>query len=398
MKATLSSLGLAALLLFPSCDRREELAGPALKGAIRSFLASDSTEPVFSGNPSEIQALILSILSEGKGGRPGQDTAYITGLDGKKRALGIHAPQSYSPSRPVPLVLWLHGGVNGDKQDRGAEVAYYFAKEADSLYFIFAAVSGERGATWFDPIGIGNVREAVRTLKLRYNVDDNRVILAGVSDGGVGCYISGMHYPADFAGYIVCSASPDLLPALGVPFLPANMRLRQWLIIHGGRDRLFPGERIKEYVSLFRTFKAPLAFHYHDTAGHGLEYMALEKPFVMDFIRDVRREAMPSVLALQAAGPMALSWIRVDSTDGTASLRAEKRADTVMVTSEKILRFSLLACTPLFRFNERIVVVINGNKAVSRTCAPDPLALLSREKARPDKAIMPFCILEFTVE
>jgi len=42
---------------------------------------------------------------------------------------------------------------NGTKQDRGAEAAHYFAKESDSLYFLFAAVSGEVVQTWFDEVG-----------------------------------------------------------------------------------------------------------------------------------------------------------------------------------------------------------------------------------------------------
>ena len=305
----------------------------------------------------------------------------------------------------MPVVLWLHGGVNGTRQDRGAEVAHYFANESDSLYFIFAAASGERGATWFDEVGIRNILQSLHYIKSRYNVDDNRVILAGVSDGGTGCYVSGMNYPDEFAGYLVCSASPSLLPMMGIPVLPGNMRLRPWHIVHGGKDHLYPGEEMKALMEKFKAMGIPLTFHYYPDMPHGLDYMPMEKPAVMDFFRTTVRNPQPAEIQFETYSGMKVSWLSVDSllppppfSENTpASIHARISGNRVEIRSTGVRVLSIYAAAPLFNAGEELHVVWNGKNAFQGRAQLDTDVMLETAGRWRDRAFLPFCRLELAL-
>ncbi len=333
-----------------------------------SAVSKDISTPDFKGNPEEISLYIKQILSEYPQVRTGQDTAYLTGTDGMKRALGIHVPQSYTPDHPMPAVIWLHGGVNGDRKDRGAEVAHYFAKESDSLYFLFAAVSGERGATWFDETGISNIQMALHYLKTHYNIDDDRVILSGVSDGGTGCYVSGMNYPDEYAGYIICSSSPEILPMMGIPFLAGNMRLRSWHIVHGGHDRLYPGEKIKTIVEQLKSLGIKITFDYYEQMPHGLDYMPQEKPAIMQFIKSTFRVPCPKDISFETFNRMKVAWLSVDSIippqsfgeTSPGSIEGHFKGNILLLSSKGIRAISLYIPVELLDFNKKVQVLWNG--------------------------------------
>ena len=397
------SVPLLLLLLACACDRRPLLTGETLLKAVNTYLhTEDSLPPRFKADPDSLAPALRTVLSHGISRRTGQDTLFITGSDGKKRALGLHIPVSYSPERPLPVVLWFHGGVNGFRQDRGAEVAHFFAKESDSCYFLFAALSGERGATWFDAVGIGNILSALRLLKLTYNIDDNRVILAGVSDGGTGCYLSGMTYPGPFAGYVVCSGNPEVLPSLGLPLLPANMRLRPWLIVHGGQDRLYPGERMLSMADLFRQAEIPMTFHYHLESGHDFqEYYAAERSALLAFFTTTRRPDVTNHVAFQALQPLRLNWLSIDSVEETACadqpavISAFLTGDTVKVNTLHVAAFSLLPVPPFFHPGKNLQIILNEKPFASLRMKATSDAILSFARKDPDKSFLPFCCLAF---
>jgi predicted esterase len=396
---------LASLFILPffiaGCVRKPLISGNALKEKIASYLQRPGPPPDFRADAGEALSLVREALVPGAGARKGQDTVFLKGTDGKKRALGLHVPVDYTPVKPVPLLIWLHGGVHGTRQHRGAEVAHYFARESDSCYFIFAAVSGEQGATWFDETGIKNILESLEYIRSHYNIDDDRVFLAGVSDGGSACYVSGSLYPDNFAGYIVCSGSPGLARVLGLPFLPVNMKLRKWFVIHGGRDRLYPGEAVQPVIEGLAGQGVAVQFHYYENLGHGLDYMPMEKPHVLRFIREARRDPCPDGLVFECVVPMRVSWLRADVLIGNTTVRparisARKSGTRVDVTSQRVRAFSLYCVPPLFRPGEKIEVFLNGERLGSRTCRPDLAFLLNFAARTRDKSFVPFCRLEFT--
>jgi dienelactone hydrolase len=119
---------------------------------------------------------------------------YISDVDGSPQPYGLEIPDDVDVSKPTPLVIWLHG--RGD--------------EATDLYFIKGRDGGKRGelqpkgaivmhafgrqCVGWKSAGEIDVLEAIASVKKRYSIDDNRILLAGFSMGGAGTWHIGAHY------------------------------------------------------------------------------------------------------------------------------------------------------------------------------------------------------------
>ena len=62
-------------------------------------------------------------------------------------------------------------------------------------------------APWWSDDQVLSFRAIVDQLKRKYNIDENRVVVAGVSDGGTGAYYIAMRETTLFAGFCRLTAS-----------------------------------------------------------------------------------------------------------------------------------------------------------------------------------------------
>jgi dienelactone hydrolase len=123
--------------------------------------------------------------------------AYISPVDGSVQPFGLIIPESYS-GRPVRLDLVMHG--------KGAtlnEVSFIAAHDGlqpvpAGQDFITLEVFGRTnpGYRW---AGEADVFEALASVRRRYNIDPQRIVLRGFSMGGHGVWHIGLHYPGMWA-------------------------------------------------------------------------------------------------------------------------------------------------------------------------------------------------------
>ena len=123
--------------------------------------------------------------------------AYISPVDGSVQPYGLIIPESYS-GRPVRLDLVMHG--------KGAtlnEVSFIAAHDGSQPVpadqdFITLEVFGRTnpGYRW---AGEADVFEALASVRRRYNIDPQRIVLRGFSMGGHGAWHVGLHYPGMWA-------------------------------------------------------------------------------------------------------------------------------------------------------------------------------------------------------
>ncbi len=210
----------------------------------------------------------------------------LPGLDGKARALGIFVPSGYNGKKAAPLFVWLHGGTNRPEPDRGAGAVSFFADQAEKAGILCAAPSAQRGATWFDPVGFAAILNAVQYMKSHYAVDNNRIFVAGSSDGATACYLLAQRAPPQLnaAGFVVCSGYPYLLDRLGVNFDPKACARFRWFIVHSGKDHLYPLVDVRKAVAALRAAGGPVVFHQYPDLPHGLDYAQTEKPLILKWI------------------------------------------------------------------------------------------------------------------
>ena len=91
-------------------------------------------------------------------------------------------------------------------------------------------------------------------MKRSYNVDENRVYLTGISDGGTGAYFFAFREPTAFASFLPLNGQMLVLsnPSTLVDgdLYPGNAVNRPLFAVNGGRDRLYPAAGVRRVMSL----------------------------------------------------------------------------------------------------------------------------------------------------
>lgn len=124
--------------------------------------------------------------------------AYHSTIDGSVQPYGLEIPKDLDLSKPVPLYVWLHG--RGDTTTDMHFVAERMSRKGQ------IAPAGAivlhpfgRHCLGFKSAGEIDIFEAIDSVKHRYNIDPDRVILIGFSMGGAGAWHIGAHYADQFA-------------------------------------------------------------------------------------------------------------------------------------------------------------------------------------------------------
>lgn len=173
----------------------------------------------------------------------------------------ISIPRNYSPSRPVPLILALHFGVQGgNAAGAGGDVVQILIGPAlAKLGAIIVAPDSVRG-DWSTPENEKAVNALLDTVLAHYSIDQKKVVVTGFSMGGTGSWHLAEKFPERFsaaipvAGRPPASASGWRLPVLAihsrddqvVPFGPAEARIAQ-LQKAGVNAKLIPLTGITHY-------------------------------------------------------------------------------------------------------------------------------------------------------
>ena len=194
---------------------------------------------------------------------------------GSRGGYTLYVPEYYEPGRAWPLVVALHGGAGA-----GRAFLWSWLRDARAAGAILAAPTA-RGDTWAlqgEDIDSPNLTRVVHDIHARWNVDPERLLLTGMSDGGTFCYVSGLEAgspfthlaPAAAAFHPMLAAFADAERLDGLPIH----------IAHGVHDWMFP-------VDMAREAQATLA-----AAGAKVTYRELA-----DLSHCYPRELNPEILA-----------------------------------------------------------------------------------------------------
>jgi predicted peptidase len=204
---------------------------------------------------------------------------------------GVYVPTNYNSSKSYPLVIYLHG--KSDTLSRNLVWYQYPAELGDPAIVLTPKCpiteTGEWGNSWSpgDPPMIKKTFEIMDSIKNRYNIDENRIYIYGISMGAIGTFGLIQKYPEKFAaGYAICGwGNPKIAPQLAqVPF---------W-IFHGDQDDVVPVEGSRG------VYKAVLDFggkQIHYTEFKGVKHDAqnyVDNKAIIDWILSKRKTSNAS--------------------------------------------------------------------------------------------------------
>jgi phospholipase/carboxylesterase len=182
---------------------------------------------------------------------------------GSRGGHSLYVPEYYTPDRSWPLVMALHGG-----HGHGRAFLWSWLRDARSRGAILVTPTAT-GPTWAlmgedtDTPNLGRILQSVRQ---RCNVDPERLLLTGLSDGGTFCYVTGLESTSPFTHLAPVAAAFHPLMA-GVADAERLRRLPVYLV-HGRLDWMFPVEVARHAQQALSIAGAAVTYRELDDLSH----------------------------------------------------------------------------------------------------------------------------------
>lgn len=327
-----------------------------------------------------------------------------TNADGTPHPYLLLVPETYDPARPYPLRIWLHGGISRPAHTTpgGWWREVDRVRSEERLVLIPASWNASK---WWAGSQVENLAGLLAELKGLYNVDESRVSLLGISDGGSGVYFHASRATTPYAGFVPLIGHVAVVnnPAIGADgeVYARNLLNKPFYIVNTERDRLYPYRTVSPYVEEWEKAGGRLTFRPIDGAGHDLSWMPDEEPRLGGWLDSLERDPLPDTIAWEtertdrynrahwveivelgaARGETEFARIRgLGHRVPSGRLRVVRDGNRVEVETEGVRAYRLLISPDEFDLAEPIEVLTNGKRSFRERVTPD-LEVLRRWNA-----------------
>lgn len=319
-----------------------------------------------------------------------------TGSNGLRYPFMILVPENYAPEREWPLRFELHGGMGAEEwTELDGSWTGGWNRSPDALMILPA---GWWDSMWWTAGQVENFEALLARVKRTYNVDENRVFLAGASDGCVGAFFNAFRTPDRWSCFAGSVGSPDRLTRddlkVDGQMHPANLRDQRLRLFYGGRDPLNPLEPTRRYMELLQGHGADLVYTVNAKDRHDLNLSDEQIGEFIDFMWSSRRDPLPDRISWSTERTDRYnrrSWLVIDALtepdkgeepDRTGILPRwgssyqlrtkappprrwgrvdlERDGNTIRATTTRVARFTLLLSPDEVDFEKPVRVVANG--------------------------------------
>ena len=316
----------------------------------------------------------------------GQQESVRIGVDGTRYPFVYLIPETYDSTRSYPVEFMLHGGVSRPQWGPGGEWwrrGYDSLKQEDRIVVVPAAWNT---AFWWYENQADNLPLILRELKQTYNIDDNRVTLTGVSDGGTGAYFFAFKQSTEWAAFLPYIGHPGVLrnpqSGPGYKLYFENLMSRPLYIVNGENDPLYPVSSIEPFINILQEANIEHVFRAIEGGGHNTNWLPEEQPMIEQFKLDNPRDPFPTELRWVTDRSdrynrnlwMRIEELAVEGQPGLMSITQEGNSFTV--TAESVDAFTLLLNPEQIDFSEEVRVVVNGRPLFIGQVAEDMNTLL----------------------
>jgi dienelactone hydrolase len=319
----------------------------------------------------------------------------------------VDVPADYDPARKWQLRVQLHGGVgrpspNAQPPGRQTAPAGRTPNRIEGEKQIYLHPSGWIAAQWWDEEQVDNILRAVDTLKRKYNIDESRVYLTGISDGATGVYYIALKEPNPWSSYLPLNGSLAVLrnPDNGADGeMHGNNFINAPLyVVNGENDPLYPVAQVEPHIAWLKKMGVNVTFRPQAGAVHNTAWWPAERAPFERFVHDHPRAAHPPALSWETERVdrfnrnrwLVINELRADESRATALtdpgfFRHTKRSGRVDIrrkgnSFDAIVRdvaaFTLLLSPDAIDFTRPVVVTVNGKQAFSGTVKKDPVTVM----------------------
>ncbi len=237
--------------------------------------------------------------------------------DGVVRPYAMYVPSDYNPGIETPLLVHLHGivgrpNIEIDLKTYVGDSAIMSVAEQRGWLVLFPF--GQQGATWWDKVGMDNVMTQIRALKSKFNIDDNRVFLSGISDGASAAFLYAMVRPDDFAAYAALNGSMGVgSEDGGFSTYAPNLSNTYVYATTASRDKYYPTSQMQRAIRMARQAGANI-YHHQLDGEHIASIFTYDYAVIFDSLQQHPRNPFPETIYWETATPEygACRWLTID--------------------------------------------------------------------------------------
>ncbi len=215
--------------------------------------------------------------------------AYRSAVDQTVQPYRLFVPEAYTPSKPNPLIVALHG-MGGDENSMfelyGAGA---LKREAERLGFMVACPKGRDTASMYRGLAEQDVMDVLAEVRRDYNIDSGRIFLMGHSMGGYGTWSVAMSHPEVFAALGPISGG-------GNPAGMAKIAAIPEYVVHGDNDPTVPVSMSRIMVEAGKAAGAKIVYVEVPGGNHGSVVVPQLRP-MLEFFAQQRRNDVPPAAA-----------------------------------------------------------------------------------------------------
>ena len=321
-------------------------------------------------------------------------------------------PAEYTPSKRWALRVSLHGGV-GRAAPKPGDPVRPLANRIPAGPEIVLHPRAWGGTEWWKREAVDNLYALVDRLKRRYNIDERRIYITGISDGGTGAYFYGMRSATMWAACLPLNGHPSVLanPDTGVDgeLFSGNLASCPLHAVNGGRDRLYPAASVAPLIEMFKKGGIPVSWQVYPEANHDTSWWPEEQARFEAFLAAHPRVAHPEAVSWETertdrynrfrwlvvdrlgrrpsdvdlpdvnefSPNPAMSLPLFDRSQPSGRVDARRTGNRFDVKTRGVQAFTLLLSPDVIDFEKPVQVTVNGTRAFAGAVTRDVTTLLT---------------------
>ena len=214
----------------------------------------------------------------------------------------LDVPDGYDPRRSYPVRFQLHGGIGAREDNRPLRDPGLGDLRGPRDSVIYVQPTSWIDVPWWTSSQVVNLRTILENVKRSYNVDENRVSISGVSDGGTAGYYVAMRDATPYASFASFIGSLMLLASRTLSLgdlYPNNLVNRPFFVVNGGRDHLYPADDIETTVRYLKSGGVAVEYLPIPDGGHNTFWWPAVQPAFERFVAAHPRDPLPDRVTWQ---------------------------------------------------------------------------------------------------
>lgn len=304
-----------------------------------------------------------------------QVVTFHSNVDDTEQPYGVYIPKNYDANKKYPLVIMLHGagsnhrlalrrvfGKSNANGETDVEASKVFPAFKDVDYVV--ATPYARGTMGYQGVAEKDVMDVLADVKKRFNIDEDRTYLTGLSMGGGGTLWIGLTRPDIWAAIApVCPAPPA-----GAEDLVRNALNYPAWFHHGDKDPAVPVAVSRDWVAKLKELGSNADYTEYPGVGHDSWVNAYADAQIFDWFSKFKRDRYPARVRFASYNYKynKAYWVTLDHyVPGViAEIDVKFTApNTIDIITAHLAGFTLnLAGHPQYKSGQPLNVTLDGKK------------------------------------